>query len=95
MKLKCDVRSGGSGKKLYGLIGDEVKVISERGNVVIVEGVDGVRFPTLKENLTDGPVKVIPKPAAPADTVARLQPIINRVPASKKKAAPIKQSNLF
>lgn len=94
MKLKCDIRCGCDTKRIYGRMGDEVKVISDRGNVLIVEGADKNRFPVLTENVTDEPVKINTKPAAP-DTAARVtKPIINRVPVSKK-AAPINQPNLF
>jgi hypothetical protein len=51
MNLKEDVR-GLMDSTLYGSKGEEVKVISTIGHVLIVEGMKGVRFPTLIDNVT-------------------------------------------
>jgi hypothetical protein len=42
---------------VYGRKGEDVKIISDHGNLIIVEGKSG-RFPVLKENLADEVVQV-------------------------------------
>jgi hypothetical protein len=54
MKLIEDVVSSFSSKTIYGRAGDVVKIISEDyDKQAIVEDVNGERFSTLKENLTN------------------------------------------
>lgn len=94
MKLICDIRCGCDTKRIYGHMGDEVKVIVDHGHVCIVEDEDGNRFPVLTEFLTTE--KIIPKPAAPSTAAtASNQSIINKRVPVQKKAAPINQPNLF
>ncbi|MBK7883042.1 MAG: hypothetical protein IPJ81_03920 [Chitinophagaceae bacterium] len=92
MRLKEDVRSLFKPEVLYGKQGEEVKIISEKGTVCIVENINGDRFPVNVSALTEDPIKE--KPEAVPDTTAVKKPIINRVPVSKK-AAPINQKSLF
>lgn len=80
-------------KTVYGKAGDEVKIIAEFGNVVIVEGLKGERFPVKKTGLAEE-VKEQILEAAP-DTAVTNTTIINRAPVSKKKAMPINQPTLF
>lgn len=57
MILLEDIRSYSSGK-LYGCKDEEVKVVSTRDSVLIVEGANG-RFPVKAEKVGDGPGKNI------------------------------------
>jgi formylmethanofuran dehydrogenase subunit D len=91
MRLKEDV-VGMYSKIQYGKAGDEVKVVSEHGDMVIVENTEGSRFPMLKIHLTEE--KVIHE-AAPDTAAPNNKPIINRAPISKKKAASTNQNTLF
>jgi hypothetical protein len=92
-KLKENIRSHGKDKTLYGKQGDTVKIISDCGNVCIVEGEDGNRFPVHKDLLVKNAIKK--KIEAVPDTTANHKPIIHRAPVSKKKAVPINQKSLF
>jgi len=92
MKLKSDVKSAFS-NKLYGKKGDEVTVLSDRGNVMIVEGSEKNRFTVLKSQLTDMPVELKEEIITVPD--ATVQHKINREPVSRKKAVPINQKTLF
>lgn len=47
--LLIDVTSGN--RKLYGKAGETVKVISDKGSVIIAEDAKGNRFPVSKEKL--------------------------------------------
>jgi formylmethanofuran dehydrogenase subunit D len=91
MRLKEDV-VGMYSKIEYGKAGDEVKVVSEHGDMVIVENTEGSRFPMLKIHLTEE--KIIHE-AAPDTAAPNNKPIINRAPVSKKKAASTNQNTLF
>jgi hypothetical protein len=91
MRLKADV-VGMYSKIEYGKAGDEVKVVSEHGDMVIVENIEGIRFPMLKRYLTEE--KIIHE-AAPDTAAPNNKPIINRAPISKKKAASTNQNTLF
>lgn len=51
MFLNGDIK-GPFSRRLYGNKGDEVKRISDSGNVLIVEGLDGNRFSVLKQDVT-------------------------------------------
>lgn len=88
MKLKVDVYSHLRPDRLYGRHGDEVILISERGNVAIVEGPDLNRFPVPIESLTTDEV-----PKKTAETI-----ISNPAPVKKgkkQKPEPPKQNTLF
>lgn len=50
MRLKTDIISVFK-NHVYGKAGEEVKVISEHGEVFIVENKKGIRYPVKKENL--------------------------------------------
>jgi hypothetical protein len=49
LTLLSDIVSNGKGGKVYGKKGDEVRLISDRGGVLIVEDKKGERFPVKKE----------------------------------------------
>jgi len=91
MRLKEDV-VGMYSKIEYGKAGDEVKVVSEHGDMVIVENTEGNRYPMLKIYLTE---EIIIHEAAPDTAAPKNNPIINRAPVSKKKAASTNQNTLF
>lgn len=40
-------------KRVYGKAGDTVKIIHKNGNVMIVEGQDGERFPVTAEDIKE------------------------------------------
>lgn len=92
MKLMHDVKSLLDKDVIYGYAGDEVTVISEYGNVMIVEGINGVKFPCKTDNLTTE-VLTNEKP------LTEVKPIINQVqakPVKRQKPAPLNnQSQLF
>lgn len=92
MRLKEDVRSLFNPETLYGKQGDDVEMISDCGNVCIVQSKDGNKFPVRTELLTEQ--KIDRKTEAVPDTTADKKTIINRVPVSKK-VAPINQKSLF
>lgn len=75
----------------YASAGDEVKLISDRGNVMIVEDGKGNRFPVSKDILSNEPVEE--KPACD------LKPIVNQVQdrsVKRSKPAPLNsQKTLF
>lgn len=48
--LKSDISSHAS-KKIYGIAGELVSVVSVRDHVVIVENTSGVRFPVVSDKL--------------------------------------------
>lgn len=77
---------------VYGKAGDVVIVISDCGNVIIVESLTGSRFPCSPDNLTTE-VLTNEKPTT------ELKPITNQVqakPVKRQKPAPlIKQQQLF
>lgn len=93
MRLKEDIRSLFNSNVFYGKQGDEVKIISERGAVNIVENINGERFTVNVSALTEDPIEEL-KPEVVPDTTAIKKPIINRVPVSKK-VAPTNQKSLF
>jgi len=51
--LKHDIKSALPPRKVFGLAGDEVVVISRHGHVLIVEGIGGCRFPIIDDDLTE------------------------------------------
>ena len=93
MRLKSDVTSHFKPSTVYGRKGDEVRIISESTDgVCIVEKVDGERFSVKVELLSADKIK---KETAQVAAVTN-KPINHRVPATRKKAAPINQQpNLF
>lgn len=92
MKLKYDVFSSYRPACKYGSAGEDVIVIRDCGNVMIVQGMDGNRFPILIGSLTTDEV-VIQKLALPNSEAT--QTITKVVQAPKKKAAPLNQQTLF
>ena len=93
LKLKIDIFSTMKPSVKYGSAGDEVKVIADYTGVLIVERlIDNHRFAVKPESLTEE--KVIHE-AAPDTAAPNNKPIINREPATKKKAAPKNQNTLF
>lgn len=97
MKLKHDVFSTYRPACKYANAGEDVKMISDCGNVVIVQASNANRFSVPKEYLTEEEVEIkveeINIRALP-DTEAT-NPIIKQVQVSKKRAAPINQQSLF
>lgn len=47
-RLRKDIKSAVNPKNIYGEQGDIVTLVSDRGNVLIVEGKDFTRFPVGK-----------------------------------------------
>ena len=92
MKLKNDIVSAFN-KKIYGKRGDEVKIISDKGNVFIVEATNKSRFAVLKTEVTVEVGEITKEIITVPD--ATVQHKINREPVSRKKAVPIIQKTLF
>lgn len=90
MKLKNDVHSFCNPKIVYGLQGDSVKLVSDHGQVLIVEGVNGKRFSVKQSELTSQ-IIIKRKTEAEPDTAAPIKPNINQAPPVSKGAAPINQ----
>ena len=90
--MKQELRSTYRPEIVYAKAGEQVRVVSDRGNVLIVEKMDrSYRFAVNKSLLTD---KKENTEAAP-DTAVPAKTIIHRAPVSKSKAAPKKQNTLF
>ncbi len=92
MRLKRELFSVVNPKLKYASAGEEVKLISEHGDVWIVDGENGKRFSVRRDELTDLDEEVkqeaAPVAAAPIKTN-------NRGPVAKAKAAHIIQKSLF
>lgn len=80
LRLSDDIVSFGKDKRIYGKKNDEVKIISDCGNVLILEGPDGERFPAPKD-------KVIEDNAAPGSAAAKNK--INWLPKADNPAATV------
>ncbi len=93
MKLKCDVYSLVGKGKIYGYSGDEVKIISDKGNVLVVEDSKGNRFPVSIDEVTTSEVQSKEKP------FTETKPITHHGAAKarqKRVAAPLNnQKELF
>ena len=63
MKLKNDKRSHLKPDVVYGRKGEEVKMISDNGTVLIVEAESGSRFTVRKEEVTENEVAQTEKTA--------------------------------
>lgn len=74
---------------LYGSMNEKVKLISDQGNVCIVEKENGDRFP-VKKDLLSSVVQDPPpvKPSAPIETISKPIP-------KKKKSSGENQKDLF
>lgn len=91
MKLINDVVSSFKSKTIYGRAGDVVKIISEDyDKQAIVEDVNGKRFSTLKENLTNDFVPDTAKSFA--NNNQRIQ--VSK-PRNSVKDVPLNQQTLF
>lgn len=93
MKLKNDIRSVVNPNKIYGSKGDEVKLLSDHGNVLIVEYECGKRISVKTTEVTEDHVEIKTEVITVPD--ATVQNKINREPVSKKKAVPLNQKTLF
>ena len=56
MRLKSDIRGSFRPEVIYGKKGDEVKIISDCGNVFLVEGPDGNKFPVPADQLEENKI---------------------------------------
>lgn len=66
--LSCDVY-GAFKKILYGSKGEMVKIISERGDIAVVEGYTGNKFPVSVSELTAVAPKITPTIPTPTETI--------------------------
>lgn len=91
MRLSKNIESSVKGGFVYGIEGEEVKVIRDDGTVSIVENASGFRYPVRTEFLTMDLIEVNP----PQKVIEK--PIIKTVSAKGKKSQPIppNQQNLF
>lgn len=76
MRLLNNVHSQSKKDVLYGKAGEQVTVISDCGNVVIVEGPNGVRFPCKPGDLTE----------VLTNEKTELKPIIKQVTKKKRSS---------
>lgn len=90
MKLYKDVRSKLKPEVLYGKEGEEVNVISEDGQVAIVENDKGDRFPVRMDLLTDE-YHVSPKKEEQTKQIIKPVPMRTK----KSKSAPQTTNSLF
>jgi len=91
MKLKTDIVSAFN-KKIYGKRGDEVSIISDKGNVFIVEAADKNRFAVLKTDVTVERIEIKKEIITVPDATVQHK-IKEQV--SRKKATPINQTTMF
>lgn len=84
--LLSDIKSAFH-NRIYGTAGTEVFLVADHGNVMIVADKDDNRFPVPAELLSDQLV------IRQTTTVIKEKP--KTVRATKKKAGPIQQTNLF
>ena len=90
MNLKTDIHSHMHEEIIYGRQGDLVKLITDDGQVCIVEDKYGKRFPCRKEKLSEIPVAKIP------DSITDQNIIINKGKGRKKAIAnPAEINSLF
>ena len=89
MRLKRNIRSTVRPSLVYGYAGDEVKVISVHGDVLIVEGNRGNRYSVLCSDVTGNEAEIIFE--AVPDTTA----VFSNKRAVSKKAPAINQNTLF
>lgn len=87
MNLKCDIRSHMHSEVIYGRQGSIVKVITDDGQVCIVEDREGKRFPCSKDKLSETPVERKQEPVQ--------EPIIINKGNGKKMKAKVANNTLF
>ena len=85
--LKVDIQTQMHKGKLYGSAGEEVKIISIHGEVLIVENMSGFRFPVKFDELTESPSEVCAIKAEPV--------VVEKSKKQAKKAVQVTQQNLF
>lgn len=88
-RLRNDVVSYFAPYKPYGLAGTEVIILHDHHDMVVVCDDAGNVFHSRTDNLADL--------SEPIEKAATVLPIENKIPGrtQKKKAPPVKQSNLF
>lgn len=95
-KLISDQNSNFKGR-VYGKANERIKIISEHGNMAIVEGETGTRFSTLQSNIADAPDEET-KEKKPAIDPVKVE-VIPRAPARpqpvKIKKVVVTQPDLF
>lgn len=91
MRLSKTIKSSVKGDFIYGIAGEEVKVIRDDGTVSIVENASGFRYSVRSEFLTKDLLEMDPP------QIVIEKPNIKPVSAKGKKSQPIplNQQNLF
>lgn len=89
MLLKEEIRSHVNPKHVYGVAGEEIKILSENDGVAIVEKKDGKTFPCRIEKLTLEEIEIKKE----EKIIIKPERVANRPQASKP--VPPKQSTLF